>query len=157
MGYHQKFLQLSDNKYLYIPYEEIRYDTTAKWYIAFNNKGGRAAFDSTGELIIPFISSVINPIHDPGYLIVNIFNKGKQVISASGEFMFDMKYENVVPILNQLYIVTLDGKRGIVNKDDKIILPLDYEEVFVQYSKIHVRKTKETPRQMYDLITLLNN
>ena len=65
---------------------------------------------------------------------IGIFNlKGQEIISVGN-------YENLQPVNRNQYKVMRGGKCGICNKDGKLILPMEYEDIFWQGGNFVVRK-----------------
>lgn len=145
----RNFIELGKNKYLQTMHKEVSYDNTARWYIGRlpDESQSYGTFDSTGTTIIPFVCTHISKL-SPGskHFNISLNYDNTQWITTKGNIIFDLKYENVSPLHANLYTVTQNGLRGVVDENDKVIVPVRYHYISLRLGKIMamVNNNRET-------------
>ncbi len=67
------------------------------------------------------------PFGDNGYAIVSQANGNRYLMDKQGNpVLKDPTIDDITPIDNNMFIITRMGKQGIVDKDNKILLPIEY-------------------------------
>jgi WG containing repeat len=70
------------------------------------------------------------PFGENGYAIVSEENSNRYMIDKQGSpVLKDASIKDITPIDNNMFIITRNGKQGIVDKDNKVLLPIEYTSI----------------------------
>jgi hypothetical protein len=103
---------------------------------------GRLAFLMTGDSVKAFLPSGQRMMFQKGapFRIVEFTDssawlvlddkKGKAVVdAASGIRLFTMQFDQIDAVAHDLFIVTRAGKKGMVDEDGKLLVPMEYDAI----------------------------
>ncbi len=70
------------------------------------------------------------PFGDNGYAVVSEENGKRYLMDKQGNpVLKDATIEDITPIDNNMFVITRNGKQGIVDKDNKALLPIEYTSI----------------------------
>lgn len=101
-------------------YENISFKTRHNYTLFQENK------------ILHFTNEEIDSIvlnHHDAYLLKN----NKKGLVRRGVAIMKIMYDDIKPSLNESYIVSLNGKSGVINHLGKIVVPVEYEEIYPDF------------------------
>ena len=78
-------------------------------------------------------------------------NKKSVYDVASGTRIFQLEFDEIEYFGNSIFMITRDGKRGLVNNEGKSILPIEYS-VIVVTQKNYVSLFKDKKFGLYDIL-----
>jgi hypothetical protein len=133
------YVQLHDNRFLRTNFQVTAYDTILHWY-----KGKAAAtatfgaIDSTGKVVIPFVANWPLNFYDvhSQTVTVSLGGKNNQVIDNAGNILFDGHYDAVRPFYGGKFIVTRNMRSGVVDRNEKVIIPVRYSFVDIYHGRL---------------------
>jgi hypothetical protein len=96
----------------------------SKYAIFTNSKYKEGVIDSTGNIIINDFYQNINCVDSKYFFSYN--NCQSSVFNLKGEILFE-NYEQVEYLKNDLFLMKIDGKHGIISSNKEILFPFEYE------------------------------
>jgi hypothetical protein len=141
------------------------YESIGIWQNNFcvRKKGIYAVIDQTGKEIIPFSKSY-NYIEPPIKGVIKVTKNGVDnsmlygYINDEGKELVPIKYHELSPY-NKTMVVTLNGKKGIIDDENKVIMPLMYDSIQKNkinnddYCLVYLNKKCGIMNSKYQLIT----
>lgn len=109
-------------------------------------KGNYGIIDIKGKSIVPFEYSEISNWVEYGpeaHFVTKNHKKG--LLSREGKILIPSVYDELHYYDDQIIILSRMGKFGVVNINNKVIIPLEYEIIYSDYSIFE----KETNNQFY--------
>ncbi|MDR2138361.1 MAG: WG repeat-containing protein [Tannerella sp.] len=85
-----------------------------------------------GEMVIPEQFESADFFTDGGLAVAGISDKKQGVIDQKGTFVLNPKYESVTIDGNE-FLVEENGKQGIVDKNGKTVIPMDFKKLYPFY------------------------
>ena len=107
--------------------------------------GKMALIDSKGKQVL---DSIYNNFKVYGDVVVASKNYQFGLVSLSGKVILDFDYSEITPIStkgNMLFSVVKNQKRGIVDKNNKIIVPCIYDKIEWSNTNTYVEKFQQSP------------
>ena len=152
------YIQTDKESFLENKYVNVRYDSVQKWFVGYDNKTSlKGTFDKNGTVIIPFVCNILSNYDQRTKTIeFSIGFENKQQLDTAGNVLFNFKYDRVEPILFDKFIVQLNGMRGIVDKNDKEIVPFKYKYIDISYGQIIAYSYYFSPKIEYYSLKLLD-
>ena len=95
--------------------------------------------DKYGKVVIPYKYNTQignEPIFKEGLAPIaisndNFYGKHKGYINKHGDFVVKPIYDDATPIEKGVGIVTLNGKNGCIDKNGKLIIPVEYSSITI--------------------------
>src|SRR5690606_16690624 len=88
--------------------------------------------DTTGHTVLPIVYTDIGRLFDSGFLRVSNDDK-YGLIDHTGTVRIEAKYDQIErvnwPQQDTLFVVELDGKKGIVDDYGQPVIPLEYDDI----------------------------
>ncbi len=115
-------------------YDEVKWSYENRILVRENGKYGFVNSE-TGKLVIPCIYDGAHPFND-GVALVTQKNKGKgyALISKTGELLSDFiltDYHSKYYVKDGLFTnIGINGKWGSINKNGKLVIPFEYDELW---------------------------
>jgi len=104
-------------------YAHVQNDKDQKGFIDVNGKeafGGLRFAETFG-------------FSDYGYTIVSEPGSSRYILNKDGTTLFkDAKIEDIIMLTDNVFLLTQNGKQGIVDKTNKILLPIQYSSIIPQ-------------------------
>ena len=102
--------------------------------------------DKDNQLLLPFTLNNIYPLSKTGGVIGYRINRDLSgLLDQNGDLIFGGNYENVNRITPNNYLVRLNKKWGMVDAENKIIIPLEYSKFYLMDGLIRLTKgSKQT-------------
>lgn len=94
--------------------------------VIYNEDGKCALVDRSGKLLTPFEHGLIH--NDTGsYPVVYDQGKGYGYIDTAGQIIIPQKYDYAAGSYGLLFTVEKDGKCGVIDEKENVIVPFEYE------------------------------
>jgi hypothetical protein len=123
----RNIVQFDNGRWFKTNYTSLQWDAHARWFMAYSNeKNLLAIVDSNGkELMPPLIRYSASYSPSQNWITLATVDEKSYIITREGRLAFDGKYDFASPLF-QYYIVGKNGYRGLIDKNGKEILPLNY-------------------------------
>jgi hypothetical protein len=122
----KNIVQVKPGQYFSTECDLMQYDPYFNWYIG-NKRSGWGILDENGKELLPFKFRIIRPYSKYfGASALISYGEKQQQIDSKGQLLFDGKYDNVVPVTSNFFIVEKDDKKGLLHRSGKEILPVKY-------------------------------
>lgn len=98
--------------------------------------------NKSGKPVIPFEYNFIEEVSD-GFLIVENNEKLSAIFTIDGRAMTEFQFESVEVLTEELFLVTLYNKRGLLDKSGALVLPPIYKNIQLSGQKVRVLPFKK--------------
>lgn len=112
-------------------WSRIRNASYKDYYTGENKKGYSGLFNTHGKTIIPPIFSFLGGFQADGLASFEINDQLLGYIDANGAILFGGEYDTVKKIGFDCFKVSKNGMYGIVDYDNKIIIPIVYDQIWL--------------------------
>jgi WG containing repeat len=119
------FLDIN-NKQIKVNENNIFHDTLQN-YIVINRGGVYGIADLDWNTLLPTKFNYISYNYQSEYIIANVKDGINYIIDKNGKILFNGKYEYTRQMVNNYFMVKKGLYYGVVNKNDEIILPFEYQ------------------------------
>ncbi len=144
----------SEKKYFLIQANGTYVEDTIQWkkispfgikglYIG-TNRYRQGVLNDKGQIIIPPIFHDIKAFGDDGLAAFKIDKEHQGYFTLKGNIIFEGKYSFVEKIGFDLFDVKKNGKSGIVNRQNEVIVPLEFDNTWLDGSLIYTFDTKSS-------------
>lgn len=108
-------------------------------YIIVNENNQYGIITTSGKITIEPQYESIKYVKSSDYYAVKTGESWK-LVNTSGEGFLDGLYNDIVEVKGDNIIVAKDGKYGVVNKNNEVLIPLEYDSLKYTFSIYYIAK-----------------
>lgn len=102
-------------------------------FVVYDPSGKAALLRKDGTIIVPHIYYAIENSGWPGYYIASVasnsYTRYKGLIDQAGKIILDTIYQEIKLLDKGRFILTQNGKSGVIDVNNNVVLPYEYAEV----------------------------
>ncbi|MBP6827183.1 MAG: WG repeat-containing protein [Saprospiraceae bacterium] len=127
-------IQLIDSSFHYLTTSSYERIEAADWGgLLFTRDGKWGLLDTKGKEVLPPEFERIEPSEPNGQLLTVQVAGKKGVVDINGRTVLEAGFEFIRGIPGSNFAVGVSGKYGIINKKNEVILPLEYDSIYVRF------------------------